>query len=97
MRSHCKPLMISEQEEPLYIFHQISDPFRQYLNVELAQTMPNTHYLNRHKVPNADLLYPASYIKLWDLAERTGGLYELRRHGGIPPRAEKDIVEMEHP
>ena len=44
-------------------------------------------------VPNAELLYPASYLSLWDHAERTGGLFKLRKYGKIPPKAERDIVE----
>ena len=48
-------------------------------------------YFSRISRPNAREVYPESYFRLWDHANRAGGLYHVRRYGGIPPRAEPDI------
>ena len=37
------------------------------------------------KVPNARSQFPQSWFDLWDLANRTGGLFQTAKHGGKLP------------
>ena len=44
------------------------------------------------KVPNADKIFPASYLRLWDHANRTGGLYSFLKTGGVLTQDMEDDV-----
>ena len=43
-------------------------------------------------MPNAEDIFPDAYLRVWDLAKRTGGLYNFAG-AGLPWEAVKDVHE----
>ena len=51
-------------------------------------------YINSAGSPQARKSFPESYNRLWDHANRTGGLFSMQRsRGSLPAKGIKDMVE----